>query len=176
MSNNEMMHMGFLAGIVTGCCLLILFIRLSKRNGSGNCSFDERQQIVRGRGYKYGFFAWMIFDAVCIVTDIGLEERFMDLSLTLLSGMLLGLAVYGAYSIWNDGYISLHQSPKRIMVILAAGGILNLACAAYRIQQGILENGKLTFLSGSNLFVAVTSLFLLAVLIAKRCTDRRDTE
>lgn len=176
MGNDEMMRMGFLTGIIVGCVLLLLFIRLSKRSGSGKCSFDERQQIVRGRGFKYGFFAWLIFDAVCIVTDIGLEERFMDLSLTLLSGMLIGLAVYASYCIWNDGYISLNQSPKRIMIILAAGGILNLVCAAYRIQQGMLENGKLTFLNGSNLFVAVTALFLLAVFIAKRCADRRDTE
>lgn len=176
MGNDEMMRMGFLTGIIVGCVLLLLFIRLSKRSGSGKCSFDERQQIVRGRGFKYGFFAWLIFDAVCIVTDIGLEERFMDLSLTLLSGMLIGLAVYASYCIWNDGYISLNQSPKRIMIILAAGGILNLVCAAYRFQQGMLENGKLTFLNGSNLFVAVTALFLLAVFIAKRCADRRDTE
>ena len=176
MGNNEMMWMGFLTGIVTGCCLLILFIRRSKRNGSGKCTFDERQQIVRGQGFKYGFFAWMIYDGICIVTDIGLEEQFMDLSLTLLSGMLIGLVVYASYSIWNDGYISLYQSQKRIMLILAAAGILNLACAAYRFHDGLLENGKLTFLNGSNLFVAVTALFLLAVMTAKRCTDRRDME
>lgn len=176
MSNDGMMRMGFLTGIIAGCVLLLLFIRLSKRNGAGKCNFDERQQIVRGRGFKYGFFAWLIFDAICIVTDIGLEERFMDMSLTLLCGMLVGLAVYASYCIWNDGYVSFNQSPKRIMAILAAGGVLNLVCAVYRFQQGMLENGKLTFLNGSNLLVAVTALFLLAVFIAKQCTDRRDTE
>jgi len=176
MGNNEMIRMGFLVGIIVGCCAVILFFKLSNTDGSIKCKFDERQQAVRGRGFKYGFFGWMIFNACCIVTEIGLEEQYMDTSMTLFCGMLVGVAIYGSYSIWHDGYFSLNENPKRVMIILVAVTILNLACAVYRIHNGLLENGQLTFLNGCNLFVAVTALCLLAVLYAKRCSDRRHTE
>lgn len=176
MDGNEMIRIGFLTGIILGCCFLVLFLKVTKKDGSIKCKFDERQQLVRGRGFKYGFFGYIIFNAACIVTDISLEKWFMDMSMTLLCGMLVGVAIYGSYSIWNDGYFSLNENPKRIVPLLAVITMLNMLCAAYRIHNGLLENGKLTFLNGCNLFTGTTCLFLLLVLLVKRGCDHRKAE
>lgn len=176
MGESEMMRLGFLTGIIIGCCFVIWFLKVTKRDGSLKCKYDERQQMVRGRGFKYGFFGWMIFNAVCIVTDIGWEERYMDQSMTLFCGMLIGIAIYASYSIWHDGYFSLNENPKRIMAILIVVTMLNIVCAAYQIENGLLENGVLTLLNGCNLSVAITSLFLLIVIFVKWNSDRRNLD
>lgn len=169
---NEMMRMGFLTGILVGGIGILLFWKLTKKDGSRKCIFDERQQIVRGQAFKYGFFGWMIFDGLCILADTGLQIQYMDKSMELFSGMLVGLIIYGSYSIWHDGYISLNENPKRIMAILTAAALLNMACAAWRIQEGLLENEILTFLNGANLFVCMTAVLFLILMLVKRNRDR----
>lgn len=168
-----MARTAYLAGVAFGCCLVLLLLKAAKKGGSIKCKYDERQQLVRGRGFKYGFFGWMAFNGIYIFMDIGLEVQCMDTSMVLLSGMLVGVMVYASYCIWNDGYFSLNENPKRAMAILAAASLLNIACAAYRIQEGLLENGVLTFLNGSNLSVAALSVILLAVLFVKWGSDHR---
>lgn len=166
---------GFLAGVLVGCCVVLAAL-WKKRDGLFRCRYDERQQAVRGRAFKYGFIGWMIFTICCIVTDIGFELQFMDLSMTLFCGMMVAIAIYVAYSVWYDGYFSLNENPKRILSILVTATLLNAACAVYRIHNGLLEHGVLTFLNGSNLLLAVVSVFLLTVMFVKRTKERQNAD
>lgn len=176
MNQNIVIRMGFLAGVLSGLLVVVLLLKLMRKDGSLKCKYDERQQLVRGRGFQYGFFGWMIYDGVCILTDIGFEVHLMDLSMTLFSGMMVGTVIYVSYSVWHDGYFSLNLNPRRLMSMLGAMTVLNISCAAVRIHSGLLEQGVLTFFNGSNLLMAVASLLLLGVMFAKWFKDRSNPD
>lgn len=176
MNQDTVSRMWFLAGVLSGLFVLVVLLKMMKKDRSLKCKYDERQQLVRGRGFQYGFFGWMIFDGVCILTDIGLEVHVMDLSLTLFSGMLIGTVIYVSYSVWHDGYFSLNLSPRRFMSMLVVMTVMNIACAAFRIHSGLLEHGVITFFNGSNLLMSVVSVFLLGVISAKWFRDRSNQD
>ena len=110
------------------------------------------------------------------MADTGLEVHFMDLSMTLFCGMVIGIAIYVSYSVWHDGYFSLNENPKRVLSILIIATVLNMACAVYRIHNGLLEHGVLTFLNGANLMIAIVAVFLLAVMFVKWVAERRNQD
>lgn len=170
------MRLGFLAGVVAGCILVVLFLWMTKKDGSIRCKYDERQQLVRGRGFQYGFFSWMIFNGIEILLDVGFEKQYMDTSMSLYFGMVVGVAVYVSYNIWHDGYFSLNENPKRAISLLVAMTVLNGACGAFRVHEGLLENGVLTLLNGANLLLAVAMLLILSVLFVKWHSDQKRTE
>lgn len=179
MGNQEIMHrMGFLAGILSGGILAILLVRLTRTDRTFKCKYDERQQLVQGRAFKYGFFGWMLFDAFCILADLGLEVRWMDRASLLFSGMLVGITVYASYSIWYDGYFSLNQKPAQVLSILVSIAVLNAVCAVRQIyvHQGLLENGVVSFYYSCNLFMAAVSVFLLTVVAVKYRFDCKKAE
>lgn len=173
---NTMMGAGFLCGAAAGICLLIVMKKLMKKDRSAKCQYDERQQMVRARGFQYGFFGWLIFDAVYIALDIGLGIQYMDTAMALLSGMLIGISIYASYAIWNEGYFSLNTYPGRVTAFLAAAAVLNIICAVRHLEEGLLKDGMLTFLKGANLICAAAAILVFAVLIAKWCSDRRKEE
>ena len=166
---------GLLAGALAGCCVVLAALG-KKRDGSIKGKYDERQQVVRGRAFQYGFVGWMIFTAFCILSDIGLEIQFMDLSMTLFCGMLIGVTIYVVYSVWYDGYIPLKKNPKRILKILITVTLMNALCAVYRIRHGLLEHGVLTFLNGVNLLLTVAFTILLTVMFVKWTKERQNTD
>lgn len=173
---SEGMRLGFLIGVLVGCFLWVFILKMTRKGRNLKCKYDERQQLVRGCGFKYGFFSWMIFNGACITTDLGFEKQYMDTPMVLYCGMVVGVAVYVMYSIWNDGYFSINENPKRVIALLIAITVLNGACAASRIQEGLLENGVLTLINGANLFLAVASLLILIVLFVKQYSDKKKPE
>lgn len=173
MHENGMGQLGFLAGVAVGCLVGILMLKLMKKDKAVKCKLDERQQIVRGLGFQYGFFGWMIFQGLCIAADLIWEIKLMDMSMMLFCGMMVGTVIYVSYSIWHDGYFSLNENPKRVKIFLIAAAIMNFACAVYRIRHGLLDHGVLTFLNGSNLLMAVVCMILLSVMLVKWMTDRK---
>ncbi len=179
MNNHEIMYrIGFLAGILSGGILAILLVRLIRTDRTLKCKYDERQQLIQGRAFKYGFFSWMFFDGFCILADIGLEVRWLDRSTVLFLGMLVGMTVYVSYSIWHDGYFSMNQNPRKVLALLVLAAVLNMLCAARNIyaHQGVLENGVVSFHYSCNLLMAAFSVFLLSVMAVKSILDHKKPE
>lgn len=170
----NMMHMlGFLCGLIVACIATVIV----KKGFLGKCKYDERQQIVRGKGFRSGFFGWMMFNGIYIVADIGFEIEVMDTSLAMFSGMLIGAVICVSYCIWNEGYFSLNDNPKRVIIVLAAIALLNGICSIYAIHKGVLlQNGTLTFLYGSNLFCALASVLILMIVFLKWGVGQRKEE
>ena len=52
---NESMVLGILCGLLIGGIVVVIILKLTKEDGSVKCKYDERQQLVRGIGFKYGF-------------------------------------------------------------------------------------------------------------------------
>lgn len=169
-----MMQKGLLLGLLTGGIVCVLFFKITRKDGSLRGKYDERQRLVQGKGFKYGFWGCFLFNALYILADIGLEAHWMDTPMALFCGMMTGLAIYVSYCIWHEGYFSLNDNPLQITAMLAAVTFFNIICAASRIHEdSFFENGMLTFLDGSNMICGIVSGLALGVIAAKRYIKNR---
>lgn len=169
-------RIGLIFGVVFGLLLVILLLKITKKDGSIKCKFDERQEMARGRAFKYGFFTLMI----CNVVYALLDESFSVLPVTgsAASGIIIviGAGVMISYSIWQDAYFSLNENRKRLMVVFGILGLVNLALGIFGILDGrSFQNGVVNF-QITNLLCAVLFLIIFVELAAKQVVDGRSGE
>ncbi len=157
-----------------GLLLAAIILAVTKNGDKAKCKFDERQELVRGRGFKYGFFTMMISSGILIALN-ALEVTLFDNSeAAMLLSIILGVSVFAGYCIWNDGYFALNENRGKLLVILGFCGLLNTAVSVGNIIHGnILENGALTFSSG-NLFIAIMFVAIFIVMLLKHIKDGKE--
>lgn len=168
--------LGIVCGVAIGLILIMFLLKWTKKDGSSRCKFDERQQLVRGRGFKYAFFSLVICNAVYAAADTVMEDKLMDVPMGICSCVVISVGVYACYCIWNEGYFALNESPKRVLVAFILIALLNFAVFARSvIRNGIFENGVLST-GCMNLLCGVLFLVIFAVLLLKQMQNRREAE
>ena len=173
---NVEMLIGMICGVAVGLILIGIMLKVTKTDGSMKCKFDERQQMIRGRGFKYAFFTLLIYDVVYGCIDAVMEKQWVDHLTGMFMGICLGVLVYVVYCIWNEGYFSLNQNPKRVLIAFALIAVWNLAIAAKNILRGaMIEGGKLTFAS-LNLVCGIMILIIFVVTLIKWQISKREIE
>lgn len=167
---------GIFSGLVIGIILVIVLLRLTKKDYSLRCMYDERQQLVRGRGFKYGFFTLMIYDIFYGWGMDALDQQYIDDVTAMIFGVCLGVAVYASYCIWHEGYFSLNENPKRVLLVFGILAVLNFIIFAVQILHGtVMEDGVITY-HCVNLLCGVLFIFLFIVIFAKWFCNRREVE
>lgn len=165
---------GCIAGVVCGIILVVLLLRFMNKDGSVKCKFDERQELIRGKGYKFGFHTFVVFMALDICFGEMLE-MYADRMVISMTGLCLGILVYAVYAIWNEGYIALNENPKRVMITFALLSVLNIAIAVSSMLHGeLLVDGRISFRM-MNMICGITLLLIVIVIFAKSiCTRSED--
>lgn len=158
---------GVLCGVLFGGLLLVLILRLTKKDGSIKCKYDERQELVRGKGYKYAFFSLLVY--IALVFIVGEElEKYMEQNLILFIGLLGSVLIYVIYCVWKEGYFSLNESPKRVLVAFALIAFLNFFVAAIQFMHGeVVKDGVLTYRC-INLLCGIMFVIIFLVIFVKR--------
>lgn len=164
----------FVIGLAIGLLVVAIMLAVTKKGEETKSQFDERQELVRGRGFKYGFFTMMIVDAVLLFMDVLEVALFSNLEVAMTLSIIIGVAVFASYCIWNDGYFALNENRKSLLIVFGLVGVLNVVIAIVNLAAGLmLENGALTFRS-CNLFCALLFLVIFVVLLMKQMKDRKD--
>lgn len=168
----------FLAGmmIVFAIAVVALVIWRLTSKTKQNCEYDERQLLVRGKGFQYGFFTLMIYDmfygAACMVE----MPVWCDNMAGIFGGIILALLIFGIYCIWNDAYMSLNANRKSIYILFFVGSISNLFAGIFSVLDGsIIEDGKITFHS-INLLLGILFAVFMIVFWLKNRRDNREAE
>ncbi len=166
------MILGLLAGIITGVLLLRLFIRfMTKKGKNTKPQYDERQEQVRGLGYKYAFTVLAFFNMLNGIYEMLTENRLLDSMAGAFTGVAMGMFTYATYCIWNEGYVSLNQNPKKVCVVLGGICVVNLIYGVLSISDGsIVQDGMLTFRS-VNLIAGLVCMLLLPQMWLKHYID-----
>lgn len=154
---------------------IVVFLKKTKTDGSMRCKYDERQQLVRGRGFKYAFFTMLLYDFFLVLLDC-MDIRYGDMGTEMGTGMMLGCAVYAIYCILNDGYFSMNENMPRVLFVLISLGLVNLILGIHSIIRGdIVEDGMLTIQS-MNLLCGLIMLFILTVAAIKHIRSKNEEE
>lgn len=170
------MFAGVVCGIIVGIILVVILLKITKTNGKIKCEFDERQEMIRGRGFKYGFYTLLIYDAVYGVVDLTVEKPYADNLLMLVIGIAISVVVYAGYAIWHESYFALNESPRKFLIAFAAVAVINLAIAGINAKRGILiQEGQLTWY-GTNLVAGIMFLVIMLVLGVKLLVVKKEAD
>lgn len=173
---NNAMAIGIGCGIVVALIITFILLLVMKTDGSLKCKYDERQELVRGRGFKYGFFTLLIYFAVYGYLGIALEKLPVDHMTGCFVGILLGVLVCACYQIWNEGYFALNENRRRVLIIFAVVAVVNFLIAGRNMMHGeMVHNGVLTIHS-LNLFCGLMFIIIAVVLFLKDRLGAKEEE
>lgn len=168
------MILGIVVGFIVGIVIVAAIYKIAGRGTVGKCEFDERQEIVRGRGFKRGFIALIIYNAVYGLAAMTTDRFFMDPLAAIVLGIILAVGVYIVYCIWNDAYFSLNENPRRMLVLFVAVTVLNMIVTVVNIlNDELIVDGVLTFRS-TNLFCGILFIVIFITFFAKQIVRRRE--
>lgn len=162
-------------GMVLGLVLAVIFKSVIMKGDDVKGNYDERQELVRGRGYKYSFYTMMITTFLYYVMQLSGIGLPMSGDIAMVVTMFIGICVCACYCIWNEGYFALNERIGTFIVIALIGGGINLIMGISAFISGAaVQNGKYTFRS-INLFVGIMILIICGVMLLKKiCGDRED--
>ena len=165
---------GIATGIAIGLIIVVVIMKFINKDGKFKTSYDERQKVIRGNAYKYGFYAMMIVLALELVIgtsitnihNLGITEYFMPI--------LVGAVIQVSYSIFNDGYEGLNTNmTKYVVVMVVVAGINFLGGTASIMESGLFINGLLND-SFINIMCGILCLIVFVELLVKRAIDNRN--
>ena len=151
--------LGILCGVLAGLILMAVLLKWMKKDGSSRCRYDERQELVRGRGFKYGFFTMCICNLIYALIAVVFEKPIINICTALIFIIIIGVIVYAVYAVWNDGYLALNENPKRVLIGFTLIGIWNIALFIISFKHGTviedheLQPSALNLFSGILLFI-----------------------
>jgi len=169
--------LGMLMGFLLGLCLVFMILALiTKGNRLKSPKYDERQEIERGRGFKYAFFCMLIILFALSVFSAGGFFDARDFLVTYSLAMFAGVNVYVLYCIWHEAYFALNQKTTYVIVMFFLIALSNLALTIFSYFDGILiQNGKFGY-GVLNLFCTITFFNMFIVMLIKRCVNARSED
>ena len=163
----------FVFGIVVGLILVAGLLRFANTNRKQKTEYDERQKEVRGRGYMFGFYTLLIYEALMMFLTLDGIELPIKPHILHFFGIILGGMVLATYCIWKDAYWGLNNNLKRYAIVFLATAALN----AIPIIASV-KGGKLDLMDGPVLnLICLVMLGVLGIeLLIKYLTDKGGVE
>ena len=165
--------MGLFFGIVVGLLICLVLFRFMNKDKSLRTKYDERQQIVRGRAYKYGFWTCMATAALIMCLEAGsvvFATRFVTTWIIIFAGILVQVC----YSIWNDGYYGVNTNKKRFYAVSLIASLINLLAVIMSIREGNFIVDGVVSDTGVNLLCVILFLVIGIELIIKEGLEKRE--
>lgn len=162
---------GGLIGALIGLLIAVIIIKVCNTNKKYKTEYDERQQIMIGKSYKYAMITTWV--ALALLIFIELSEIELPLTNPALVAVVLFISVlvFASYAIWTDAYWGTNSNIKRYTLALIIIGLVNLlATIAFFVNGSLFEDGKLGF-SSLNLFCTILFAVIAIELLAKKAID-----
>ena len=153
-----------MVSIVTATFLCLALIRTSSKYRQ---SFDERQELERGRGFTYSFTALLAYQFLFVI--FGTNHVFPSESFWLYSftGVILSIVVYVTYCVWHEAYIALNEKLSSALLIFAIITICNFVIALSSLLSGKMFSGGHIDYTFINLEFSIISLILFFIILLK---------
>lgn len=161
---------GLAFGIVTALVFFIIIWKFIKKNNMKG-KFDERQELVRGRGYKYSAFTLIIMLTVDLIAESygAFEKLPVGRTLAIFFMILTGVTVYALYCIKNDSYFGVGTDIRTYRAVMWVVIVCNAVSGISGLRSGAMVNGKLEFGPwASLLFCLAFAIIMISIGIKQR--------
>ena len=168
---------GLAFGIVTALIIFALVWKFSKKTMKGK--FDERQELVRGRGYKYASFTLLgLITLDLLAESLGAFAKLpVTRELALFFIILTGVMVYALYCIKNDSYFGVGTDYRTYRAVMWVIVVCNAVSAFSGLRSGAIVDGKLAFGPFSALlFVLAFAIILISLSVKQRTAAIEEAE
>ncbi|MCR4902105.1 MAG: hypothetical protein K6A23_04540 [Butyrivibrio sp.] len=165
---------GYIVGIVVFVVVfLVAWIIGKKVLRKGTEHYDERQILIRGKGYKISFMTTILINIFysCFLYD--LTKEIVSPQLVVLGTAFLGVAVYSIYCIFNDAYVEVGQNITKWLALVVFVIAANVVAAISNMDRGFKSTGIVTGYDINILVAVVFSVILVAMLI-KLAIDKKE--
>lgn len=167
---------GAICGVIIGLILCVVIFKICNKDKKIKSEYDERQETIRGRGYKYSFYTalgWMAFMAVWPLTDI---QLLVDDTVLSFSGIMISVSVIAVYSIWNDAYWGINNNKGRYLVVFALATVINLLVGIMSIIHGGMIVDGVVQAPAVNLLCGVLFLIIACTIVLKKSVKDKEEE
>lgn len=175
--NNHDYATGLAFGIIAALVIFAVIWKFSKRHMKG--TFDERQELVRGRGYKYACFTMLgllVLDLLAESYDL-FETLPFTRTLAIFFMILAGVMVYAIYCIRNDSYFGVGTDARTYRAIMWIVIVCNGVSGILGLREGAFVDGKLSFgPCASLLFCAAFIMVMISLYVRKRTSDEEEAD
>ena len=132
-------------GILFAAAILLIFRKFNKNKLKG--TFDERQELVKGRGYKYAMFTLLALITLDLITESfgAFETLPVTRELVLFFILIVGVLVLAVYCIMNDAYLGVGTNIRTYRALMWIIIVLNGVSAIMGFRDGAMVDGKLVF-------------------------------
>lgn len=164
---------GVVVGMLVGVILIVVLFKFANTNHVVKTEYDERQQVLRYKGYMVGFYAAIIYEVIMLLISIAEIEIPAEAYVIHFGAIMAGAMALAIHSIWNDVYWGLNNNTKRYIAVFVILFLINAAAVVRAVMAGTLvEDGKLAAAS-VNLLVAAMILVIGIVLLIKQAADKK---
>ena len=161
---------------VIGVILFVIILAVVQRENSMKQNYDERQELLRGRGAKYGLISMLFLNvALYLLESMGVQLP-MTAGIAVILSVFVGGGVYSVYCIRMDAYFALNQRAGAFAGFLFIIGVINLVIGIAALLDGrIIQNDQLTDRS-LNLFCGILMMILCGSMLLKKAYKDREEE
>ena len=165
--------MGLAFGILTALIIFAVIWKFSKKNLKGQ--FDERQELVRGRGYKYACFTLLGLVALDLLLEsLGAFESLpVSRELALFFMIIICVMVYALYCIRNDSYFGVGTDARTYRAVMWVVIVCNAISGFSGLREGAIVDGKLSFGPFASIIFCIA---FCAIMVALSIKSRRSAE
>lgn len=172
------MNTAYIAGIVCGVLVALIcyvIFHVAQKAGKAHAEYDERQQAIRDKGFRFAYLTLIVYMLVFAILNI-FELITGDLSAWLFIGVIISLLVHIIYSIYNDAYFKVSDSPKSFTILFSVVGVSNIVLGVMKRVNGEVTEpfpsyGDLNGIVGVMLLVAVVNILIKLHLDKKAETE-----
>ena len=176
MSTNYAMGLAF--GIVTALIRFAIVWKFSKKSMKG--TFDERQELVRGRGYKYASFTMLGLLTLDLLIESfdAFETLPVTRTLAIFLMILAGVMVYALYCIKNDSYFGVGTDTRTYRAVMWVVIVCNAISGFSGLKDGAMVDGKLSFGPCASLLFCLAFVIIMIMLSIKQrsMSEEEDAE
>lgn len=167
---------GFLVGILTGIVVFVLLMLVVNKNRSVKTEYDERQELLRGKGFKYGFFAGLIYVVVLMLLDMMEIAIPATQEVIYFSIIFVAATVMTSYCILTGAYFGINNDRKRFYILSIFVMVINLLTPIrFMIDGSFIQNGLLST-SCINLMCATLFFFISVECIIRNVIEKEAGE
>lgn len=173
--NSPNFVLGFLTGLMIVVILALVVSVIVKKNISP-AKYDERQELVRGRAFKYAF--WVLASYLCLngLLQVGTGIEWADLMTSSFIGICLSMTVFVIACIMNDAYFAFNQKPKLYLILFGVLIAVNLTIGIINLTDrdlAFVTDGKINFHVLSFVIVVVFLAIFITLAIKTLMTKRQ---
>lgn len=171
--NNRIYILGFICGLAVVAIICLAKQFLSKQKRKQNSEYDERQEAIRGTGFKYAYLSAMFVLIIGGCIDSVAGGPHCTPLLFVLFGFWVSISIFTTYCVVKDAYFTLRSQRKTLIFVFLAAGLINLVIGiVYALQEKLIADGMLNSCA-ANLITGLCCIYLGLMMIGRSIYERR---